>query len=89
MNSAETLLWLLYDLCNNEIQAGLVFSKQWKVFHNFNSKPAAKISSSMSILIALVFRTDGLPWFYHNPSMAETTGKKNHLFHSCFENQLV
>lgn len=75
MNSAETLLWLLYDLSNNEIQAGCMFSKEWKVFNNFNSKTAAKISS-MFILIASVFRTDGLRWFYHSPSMAETHWKE-------------
>lgn len=73
--SVETLLRLLHGLCNNEIQAGLMFSKEWKVFNNYNSKTAAKISS-IFILIALVFKTDGLWWFYHSPSKAETHWKE-------------
>lgn len=52
-----------------------MFSKEWKVFNNCNSKTAAKISS-MFILIALVYRTDGLWWFYHSPGVAEAHWKE-------------
>lgn len=70
-----SLLWLLHDLCNNEIQAGLMFPKECKMFNNFNSKTAAK-SSNRFILMPSAFRTDGLRWFYHRPGKAETHWKK-------------
>lgn len=83
-----SLLWLLHDLCNNEIQAGLMFPKEWKMFNNFYSKTAAK-SSNRFILMPSAFRTYGLRWLYHRPGMAETHWKKNHPFHNCVQNQLV